>query len=100
MKPVCISCERFMRPVHNGRYFLEGIPVRNGALSGKAEPESWKPYKLWSGDAWACPDCGAQIIIGTGRAPLSEHYLPSFDEKCQHYASINRGKPLVLIKDC
>jgi hypothetical protein len=26
MKPICVRCERFMRPERNGYCFLEGMP--------------------------------------------------------------------------
>ena len=81
MKPICVQCHRFFRPSHNGIYFLEGMPKHNDAKPGLAEADSWRPYKLWSGDEWECRGCGATIIVGTGRSPVSEHYQPDFDKR-------------------
>jgi len=63
-----------------GRYFIEGMP-RDGEGSpppGTTEPERWQPYKLWAGDLWECRGCGAQIISGFGRAPVSERHHDRF----------------------
>ena len=64
MKPICVPCQRFMRPKKNGYYFLEGMP--NYEWDGKSgkESEGWIPYKLWVGDLFECPDCHAQTISG------------------------------------
>lgn len=78
MKPVCVPCQRFFRPTKNGLPFIEGMPDGNHPTPGLAEPDRWRPYKLWMGDEWACPDCGATIIVGVAHAPISEHYLPDF----------------------
>jgi hypothetical protein len=47
-------------------------------LPGLKEPNRWKPYKLWSGDLWQCPDCGHELISGVGMGPIAEHYQPEF----------------------
>lgn len=79
LKPVCIPCQRFFRMVKSGFYFIEGMPY-DGARPGTVDADKWKPYKLWSGDKWRCEGCGAEIISGTGRGPISEHYKPDFQE--------------------
>lgn len=79
MKPICVSCQRFYRIVKTGVYFVESMPKSDRVLPGTREPHRWKPYKLWSGDKWACPDCGAETIVGVGAAPVSEHYKPDFE---------------------
>jgi len=65
-------------------YFIEGMPLptpdRHPVLPGNVEPENWAPYKVWCGDLYECEGCGAQIISGVGRAPLTEHYKPDFEE--------------------
>lgn len=94
MKPVCVPCERFMRPKKNGFSIIEGMPTHNGAKPGKAEPEAWEPYKLWHADLWACPDCGATIVIGAAAAPLAEHYQPGFADMVTSYGAT------LLVKDC
>ncbi len=50
MKPICVPCQRFFRPKKNEFYFLEGMPIEQGAIPGTTEQEQWKPYKLWTGD--------------------------------------------------
>lgn len=79
LKPICTKCHTFFRPYRNGQQFLEGMPKGN-ASPGLVEPERWDPYKLWSGDVWQCNGCNAQIIVGTGQQPISEHYMPDFAE--------------------
>lgn len=78
LKPICVPCQRFFRMVKMGLYFVEGMPVGRIAAVGASHPEQWKPYKIWSGDKWKCQGCGAEIISGTGRDPIAEHYQPDF----------------------
>lgn len=80
LKPICVACQRFYRPEKNGVYFLEGMPRMNGAPAGTVAPSLWQPYKLWCGDRWQCEGCGHLIIVGIGRAPISEHYKPDFQK--------------------
>ena len=95
MKPICVKCQRFYRPKKNGFYFIEGMPKHNGAGAGLREPENWKPYKLWCGDKWACPDCGAEIVVGTGWVPVAEHYQPNFAERVESF-----GGWQLIVNDC
>lgn len=78
MKPVCVRCERFLRCVKTGVYFVEGRPLVNGAVPGVDHPEQWGPYKLWAGDRYECDGCGYVILTGFGLSPISEHYKPDF----------------------
>ena len=86
MKPICVPCQRFYRAKKNGFYFLEGLPnqvvgsdgERRTAFPGHAEPELWRPYKLWSGDLWECPGCGHTLVSGVGHSHVAEHYQPDF----------------------
>lgn len=94
MKPVCVPCKRFYRPKRNGYYFIEGMPTENQAPKGTEAEHLWMPYKLWSGDQWECEGCGAQIVVGTGANPVSEHYKPDFDREVQRYA------PELQVNDC
>ena len=94
LKPICIKCERFFRPKKNGVYFVEGMPIEDGALAGKAEPDKWQPYKLWSGDSWECPDCHAEVIVGVGFNPVAEHYQTHFTARV---AALNAE---LVVKDC
>lgn len=87
MKPVCVPCQRFFRMKKSGFYFFEGMPTGDGrAEPGTAEPEKWKPYKLWVGDLWECQGCGAQILSGFGARPIAEHFETTFT---QHAASLS-----------
>lgn len=85
MKPICVRCQRFYRPKKTGLAFIEAMPKQNKAEPGTSQPELWKPYKLWRGDLWECQGCGHQAISGVGWAPVSEHYLPEFTDKCTAY---------------
>lgn len=84
MKPICVPCHRFYRMVKSGYYFIEGMPIPQAfgvrVESGTADPDNWKPYKLWSGDLWRCEGCGHQIISGTGLLPIAEHYQSHFTD--------------------
>jgi hypothetical protein len=76
----------------SGLAFLEGMPEEtSGPASGHVK---WVPYKLWLGDLWKCPGCGTELISGTGRNPISEHYLPDFSEKVKNYG------PKLQVDDC
>lgn len=81
MKPICVPCRQFFQMVKAGFYFTEGMPVVNGAQRGTAEPEKWKPYKLWVADKWECKGCGAVILSGFGHGPIAEHYQTGFAEE-------------------
>lgn len=94
LKPVCVPCQRFFRPSNNGCAFIEGMPVGNDVKPGLAEPEKWKPYKLWVGDEWRCPDCGARIIVGFGNGPVDEHYRDTFQD------SVKRFDATLQVNDC
>lgn len=78
LKPVCVPCQRFFRMKRSGYYFIEGMPTESGALPGTAEPEKWKPYKLWVGDLWGCEGCGATILSGFGLNPIAEQHHEDF----------------------
>jgi len=81
MKPICIPCQRFFRMKKSGYYFIEGMPTVAEALPGTAEPGKWVPYKLWVGDLWHCEGCGAEILSGVAREPISEHYKSNFADE-------------------
>jgi len=94
MKPICVLCQRFYRVKKNGVWFIEGMPRYNGAPSGTAEPDSWRPYKLWHGDLWECQGCGHETISGVGRNPVSIQHEPDFAEW------LKRTLPLIQVNDC
>lgn len=95
LKPICVPCRRFYRPAKNGTYFVEAKPKVNGAPPGLEAPEMWQPYKLWSGDLWACPSCNAEIIVGTGFNNISQDYMPDFEAKIKAF-----GAAVITINDC
>lgn len=92
MKPICHKCHMFFRPEKNGVNFFEGMPGPLGeirkVISDGDEPlrmetgplSNWTNYKLWVGDLYRCAGCGAEIIVGVPREPISEHYMPNFQE--------------------
>ena len=95
LKPICVSCERFMRPKKNAVRFVEGM--RTTALDTKPMAGryslGWDPYKVWCGDLWMCPDCGHEAIYGVGTRPLSENYKEDFEEHLLCCSGL-------LVKDC
>ena len=93
LKPICVKCQRFYRPHHNGRRFIEGMP-REGvtdAPPGTSHPERWKPYKVWIGDEWICHGCGHLLIVGVPLTPLAEHYQDDFPRAvaASNYLQVN-----------
>jgi len=78
MKPICIPCQRFFRPKKNGFCFTEGMPTEN-AKPGTAEPDKWKPYKIWAGDKWECQGCFAEILVGFGASPIAIQHEENFE---------------------
>ena len=94
MKPICVPCQRFFHPLKNGIFFVEGMPTRDGALPGTADPKAWETYKLWSGDLWECRGCGAQIVVGAGQEPIAEHHQEKFAADLRAYA------PKIQVNDC
>jgi hypothetical protein len=96
MKPICVPCQRFFKVKKTGFYFLEGYPEGdNRAKPGTAEPQKWKPYKLWVGDLWQCEGCGTKIVSGFGSGAISEHYQDGFTEKVSRY-----GADQFQVNDC
>lgn len=92
MKPICVPCQRFLKMKKAGYYFIEGMPVgRPDSIEhprpGKVDADQWIPYKLWAGDLWECPECKAQIIHGTGKGPIAEHYQEDFKAKVGRYGA-------------
>lgn len=95
-KPVCFPCQRFFRPEKNGFWFTEGMPVGPGrAAPGTAEPEKWKPYKMWQGDIWKCQGCGATIISGTAIEPAGVQHQDGFKELAEQL-----GANKYQVNDC
>lgn len=96
MKPVCVPCQRFFRMKRAGFYFIEGMPSGDGrAQPGTAEPDKWKPYKLWVGDKWQCDDCGAVILSGFGDGPIAIHHHDDFAKRVAEL-----GAAQLQVNDC
>lgn len=85
MKPICVPCQRFFRCKKNDFAFIEAMQAHDGgvaeAVPGNAYPDHWRPSKLWLGDRWECPGCGASIVVGVAQLPWAEHYEPDFAAK-------------------
>lgn len=114
LKPVCVACRCFLRPEKNGYAFIEGMPKGSDGLMldpqgrviidenhkpenirGNRAPEAWKPYKLWRGDLWKCPDCDYELVVGVIAGPVREHYQTDFNE----WVAVLGGEQL-QVNDC
>ena len=94
-KPVCVKCQRFYRPERNGTDWIEMMPIKNGVEPGTAEPDKWKPYKLWSSDLWECRVCGHQILSGHGHQRFAENFQTDFAVKMTRL-----GPNPIKVNDC
>jgi hypothetical protein len=96
LKPICVACQRFYRPHHTGKQFVEAMPAPGHAraVPGSARPDQWQPYKLWRGDEWMCHGCGSLIIVGTGHGPTRERHEPAFDDERRNII------PYFQVNDC
>lgn len=54
--------------------------------------EDGSPYRLWDADLYACENCGHQVIAGFGKAPLAEHWQPSYNRHRANLAPIYPGR--------
>lgn len=95
LKPVCVPCARFFRMRKSGFYFVEAMPIISHALPGTAEPDKWRPYKIWSGDRWECEGCGATILSGFGLAPIAHQHQEDFNQILR-----NLNASQLQINDC
>ena len=101
MKPICVSCQCFYRPKRNGFTFIESMPAGGTdlppeMLRGRKAPRAWKPYKLWRGDLWECPECSHKIISGVANEPILEHWHPKFEAAVESLG----GEKLLRVNDC
>jgi hypothetical protein len=95
LKPICVKCRRFYRPLKNGLYFREGMAAGvQRADPGIENDAQWTDYKLWSGDLWRCLGCGSQIIVGVGLRPIAEHYQDGFKE------AVAASNAVIRVNDC
>ncbi len=79
VSPICVKCERFMRPKKNDFKFIEAM-------------EDGQPYKLWAGDKWACETCGVEVVVGVARQPIRQHYETDFAEQVTFH------KPEIIVR--
>jgi len=89
MKPVCVPCKRFFKCSKNDFPWVECAPYHR-----EGEEPTWRDYKLWYGDKWVCPSCGASIIVGTALRPVSVRHEPNFKN------DILTHHPTVRVEDC
>lgn len=57
-KPVCVKCEKTLKPYHNGAHLVE---LYN---------DNQLVYKIWKCDIYQCPVCGMKIVYGFGDKPI------------------------------
>ena len=67
---------------------------RDAPLKVPGPLANWQPYKLWLGDLWRCPCCGAEIIVGVAQRPIAEHYMSGYA------AAVEMYQPKIQIDDC
>lgn len=65
MRPICVTHGREMPASITG--YLVQINDANG-----------KPYQIWSGDCYTCPEGGESVVTGMGQIPVVEHFEPQF----------------------
>lgn len=66
-RPVCVKCNRELRPETNGVGCLD--------MTGLG------PYAVWDSDKWKCPVCGYEILVGFGQNPLAYHHQGAYFDK-------------------
>lgn len=52
--------------------------VKLNSVTVEELTENGRSYKLWDADLFECVECGVEIITGFGRAPIAEHYQPTY----------------------
>ena len=66
-KPVCVKCQREMRPERNG--------------VGCLDIADFGPYAIWDSDLWKCPTCGYEIIVGFAQQAIAYHHQGEYFNK-------------------
>ena len=75
-RPICTTCAIEMRCAKNESH-VELLA-------------SGQPYQIWSGDRYECPSCSFSVVVGFGRFPVVEQFLPE-------YAALRESEnPLVI----
>ncbi len=65
-RPLCVPCKLEMRCLEND------IAVTFCGGSGK-------PWRIFNGDKWGCPECLAEIVVGWAPQPAGKVGQPAFD---------------------
>ena len=73
------GCGRFMQ-------------VKQNSVTVEELMEDGHSYKLWDADLYVCEDCGAEIIAGFGKAPLAEHWQPTYGDQRARLRPIYPGR--------
>lgn len=73
------GCGRFMR-------------VKQNSVTVEELLEDGSPYKLWDADLFICDDCEVEVISGFARAPLAEHFQPTYTAQRERLAPIYPGR--------
>jgi hypothetical protein len=73
------GCGRFMR-------------VKKNSVTVEELMEDGSPYKLWDADLFECVECGVEAISGFARAPLAEHYEPTYAARRSRLAPVYPGR--------
>jgi len=76
---VLCGCGRFMQ-------------VRQNSVTVEELHDDGTGYRLWDADHYACPECGAEVITGFGRAPLAAEYQRNYSEQRARLAPIWPGR--------
>lgn len=76
---VLCGCGRFMR-------------VKKNSVTVEERDEQQQPYKLWDADLYGCDECESEVITGFGRAPLAEHYQPTYATQRDRLAPVYPGR--------
>lgn len=84
---VCVKDGAFLKIKQSGVAFEELAQL------GDSADRDWYPYKLWLADLYACERCGVEVITGTGRQPVAEHF------QIGYAPAVGRHKPMVRVDD-
>lgn len=77
----CVNCQTYLYAKQNGVLVLETMD------------DCVSPYKIWRADLFACPDCGYELISGFAQEPISEHFMPDFQQLLGHVTHTIKGCP-------
>jgi hypothetical protein len=94
LKPICVSCGTFFKPVKSGIRVLEQMPKIPQAVPGIVAADDWRPYKIWQADLYECRSCGSQVVSGYGLNPIAIQHMPDFKKMLEEHP------PDVTVNDC